>query len=142
MAKGYVLMTKFGFPGQLIYTGLVLILEIKQNGKAGALHLLFPQRAHPDVDPDTFDESDALCEEGLMRLREFQKGIDFTVAKLEDGFSLLKYGRPPPFYLYENIEKTLTVIFNSKVEIVATGSMINQEKPNISFPLYPDNQFE
>lgn len=135
MAKGFVL-TEFGFTRQWIYTGLVLIVEIKQNGKAGALHLLFPQRAHPDVDPETFDRSDSLCEEELMRLREFQKGIAFTVAKLEDGFSLLKYGRLP-FYLYEDIEKTLTVISNSTVEIVATGSMM-KEKPSISFPLYPD----
>ena len=112
-------------------------MEIKQNGKAGALHLLFPQRVHPDVDPETFDQSGALCEEGFMRLQEFQKGITFTVAKLEDEFSLLRYGRP---FSQDNkdIEKTLTVISNSRVEVVATGSMVKGE-PNISFPLYPDD---
>lgn len=115
----------------------MLIVEIKQNGKAGALHLLLPQRVHPDVGSETFDQSGALCEEGFMGLEEFQKGIAFTVAKLEDGFSLLRYGRLP-FSQYEDIEKTLTVISNSRVEIVATGSMI-KEKPNISFPLYPDD---
>lgn len=113
------------------------MVEIKQNGKAGALHLLLPQRVHPDVDSETFDQSGALCEEGFMRLQEFQKGIAFTVAKLEGGFSLLRYGRLP-FSQYEDIEKTLTVISNSRVEIVATGSII-KEKPNISFPLYPED---
>lgn len=136
MATGYVL-TEFGFPRQWIHTELVLIVEIKQNGKAGALHLLLPQRIQTDVDPETFDRAGALSEEGFMRLQEFQKGIAFTVAKLEDGFSLLKYGRLP-FHLYEDIEKTLTVISNSRVEIVATGSMI-KEMPSISFPLYPDD---
>lgn len=136
MTKGYVL-TAFGFPKQWIYTELVLIVEIKQNGKAGALHLLLPPRVHPDVDPETADRSAALCEEGFKHLREFRKEIAFTVARLEDGFSLLNHGRLP-YHLYEDIEKTLTVISSSSVEIVATGSMI-KEKPSISFPLYPDD---
>lgn len=136
MAKGYIL-TAFGHPKQWMYTELVLIVEIKQNGKAGALHLVLPQRVHSDVDLETVDRSGASCEEEFNRLREFQKEIDFTVARLEDGFSLLKHGGPPS-HVYEDIEKTLTVISSSSVEIVATGSMI-EEKPSISFPLYPDD---
>ena len=139
MAKDYVLI-ELGFPARWIYIKLVLIMEIKQNGKAGALHLLLAQKVHPDVDPETFDRSGALSEEEFMHLQKFQNGIAFSVAKLSDGFSLLKH-YPVPDSKYEDIEKTLTVISNSRLEIVATGSMM-KGKPGISFPLYPDDQFK
>lgn len=98
--------------------------------------MLFPQKTHFDVNPETFDQSDSLWEEELMHLQKFQKEIAFIVAKLEDGFFLLKYSRLV-FYLYEDIEKMFTIISNLTVEIITKGLMM-KEKPNILFLLYQD----
>lgn len=58
----------------------------------------------------------------------------FTVAKLEDGFSLLDGDCPD-----RNKELITTVVSDLPVEMVETGSMVIGE-PSLPFALYPDDQ--
>ena len=132
--KGYIL-TKFEPSTQWSHTGLVLIVEIKENGRAGDLYFIFSQKGQHDVDLETFDRSAALSDEEPEKLQKFQSGLSFTLAKLDNGFSLL---RPRGRRSQENIEIGFTVISNSSLEVVATGSMIT-DKPSISFALYSDD---
>lgn len=136
--KGYIL-TKFKPSAQWSYTGLVLIVEIKANGRAGDLHFISSQKGQHDVidlENTSFDRSAASSDEETKELRKFQSGLTFTLAKLENGFSLLrKRGRGSD----ENVEIGFTVMSNSSLEVVATGSMTTDNTPSIPFALCPDD---
>lgn len=120
---------------QWVRTGLVLVAEIQDNGEAGSLHLIFPWRDHGDDKSEAYDRPAAISDDEWQELRKFQSDLPFTVAKLEDGFSLLNGATT----LNGNRELITTVVSDLPVEIVETGSSVTGE-PGIPFPLYPDDQ--
>ena len=114
----------------------MLIAEIKDNGRAGSLHLIFPRGGHRDVNSKAYNGPAALSDNEWKKLRKFQDDLPFTVAKLEDEFDVLKEDYSLP---NQKREITPTAITDLPVEIVETGSIITGE-PSAPFALYPDEQ--
>ena len=94
--------------------------------------MIFPRKGHGDDGFEAYIRPGAITDGEWKELRKFQGDLSFTVAKLEDKFALLDgYAISPD----GNRDITITVISDSRVEIVETGSMVTGE-PSIPFALY------
>lgn len=108
----------------------MLIAEIKEDGRVGDLHLIFPRRGQYDIDFETHDQR--ISDKREKELQNFQDLFSFSLAKLENEFSLLRQRDP-----HEHMEISFTEISNSRLEVVQTGTMF-ADAPSASFALFPD----
>lgn len=118
-----------------VRTGLVLIAEIRDNGKAGSLYLILPPDSYGDADFEMMSvQSGGVRDPEGIEVQKFRSHRSFTVARLEDKFELLENIPTEPVK-----DLDITVISKSSVEIVETGSTTTGE-PSIPFALYPDDE--
>ena len=59
--------------------------------------MIFPHRGHGINDSEGYTRPTAISDEEWQELRKFRSDLPFTIAKLEDGFALL---RPDPVPLF------------------------------------------
>lgn len=131
--KGRILI-KSQISGEWSKTRLVLVAEIREDGRAGSLHLIFPPKGHTEYDVDVPTRPLGYSDEEYEELDTFEDSLPFTIAKLEGGLALLMGNAVSP---EENIKPT--VLSDLPVEIVETGVMYEGER-SIPFPLYPKDE--
>lgn len=115
--------------GKWVYTDMALIAAICGNGRAGSLYLI---NAPKNYDEEPFIQP-VMSEEEREELRRFQDELSFTLAKLENGYDILRHVEA----VGGHGELSVTVVSNSPIRIVDTG--VKAGEGGIYFPLLPDD---